>query len=334
VTDITVAESLSRSFWVSCYFGQLVNLAAHAGSQLLSAEEEMAGKPIIVGTDGSEESMRAVEWAAREAALHHSPLRVVSVATLPPRMSWHHPHGRPDAAADVVHQTHARVLASAAERAAELEPGLAVDTQLLFGPPARTLAETTADASMLVVGSHGAGAFSAMALASVSRYAATHGRCPVVVRRQETTSVHREIVVGVGDLDHSADALGFAFEEAALRKARLIAVHAWSCFLPAPGPGDKLTAGERAAANPSHLSPGTGARLQDILTGWQEKYPAVEIGTEIMHAHPAHMLAAASTCADLVVLGRSAGATDRSGVGSVIHAVLHHAMGPVAIVAA
>ncbi|MGI8449346.1 MAG: universal stress protein [Streptosporangiaceae bacterium] len=200
-------------------------------------------------------------------------------------------------------------------------------------PPARTLAEITADASMLVIGSRGAGVFSAMALGSVSRYAATHSRCPVVVRRQETTSVHREIVVGVGDLVHSAAVLGFAFEEAALRKARLIAVHAWSSFLPAPGPGSKLTAGERAAANPSQLSPGTGARLQDILTGWQEKYPAVEIGTEIMHAHPAHVLAAASACADLVVLGRSAGATDRSGVGSVIHAVLHHAQGPVAIVA-
>lgn len=292
----------------------------------------MAGKPIIVGTDGSEESMRAVEWAAREAALRRSPLRVVSVPAPPPRMSWHRPHGRPDAAVEVVHQPYARALTSAAERVAELQPGLAVDTQLLSGPPARTLAETIADASMLVVGSRGTGVFSAMGLGSVSRYAATHSQCPVVITRQET-SAHWEIVVGVGDLDQSAAALGFAFEEAALRKARLTVVHAWSCFLPAPGPGGEPTGRERAAANPSRLSPGTGARLQDILAGWQEKYPAVETGTEITHAHPAHLLAAASACADLVVLGRSAGAIDGPGVGSVIHAVLHHAHGPVAIVA-
>jgi len=36
--------------------------------------------------------------------------------------------------------------------------------------------------------------------------------------------------------------------------------------------------------------------------------------------------------ADLVVLGRSGGGTDGSSVGSVIHAVLHHAHGPVAVV--
>jgi hypothetical protein len=54
----------------------------------------MAGKPITVGTDGSEESLRAVEWAAREAALRSSPLWIVSVPGLPPRMSWHQPQGR------------------------------------------------------------------------------------------------------------------------------------------------------------------------------------------------------------------------------------------------
>ena len=34
----------------------------------------MAAKPIVAGTDGSEESLRAVDWAAREAALRGAPL--------------------------------------------------------------------------------------------------------------------------------------------------------------------------------------------------------------------------------------------------------------------
>ena len=38
----------------------------------------MATKPVTVGVDGSEESLRAVEWAALEARRHASPLRIVS----------------------------------------------------------------------------------------------------------------------------------------------------------------------------------------------------------------------------------------------------------------
>ena len=74
------------------------------------------------------------------------------------------------------------------------------------------------------------------------------------------------------------------------------------------------------------------ARLEDMLHAWQEKYPGVETSTEIMHAHPGRLLAGASARADLVVLGRSGGGTDGSSVGTVTHAVLHHAHGPVAVV--
>ena len=48
----------------------------------------MAAKPIVAGTDGSEESLRAVDWAAREAVLRGAPLRIVSAASLLPRMVW------------------------------------------------------------------------------------------------------------------------------------------------------------------------------------------------------------------------------------------------------
>src|SRR5689334_7791160 len=40
----------------------------------------MAAKPIVAGTDGSEESLRAVDWAAREAVLRGAPLRIVAAA--------------------------------------------------------------------------------------------------------------------------------------------------------------------------------------------------------------------------------------------------------------
>jgi nucleotide-binding universal stress UspA family protein len=295
----------------------------------------MTSKPIIAGTDGSGDSLRAVEWAAREAALRRASLQIVCVPALPPQMSWHQPPGRPDAVAEVVRESYACALAAAMERASELEPELAIETRMLFGPPARTLTETTVDASMLVVGARGAGLFTALVLGSASRYAATHGRCPVVVERQGPADSHREIVVGVGELDQSDAALGFAFEEADLRGARLVVMHAWSCFVPAAAePGSHLAGPERAVTHSGHqLYHGMAARLEDMLAGWREKYPAVETGTEIMHAHPGHLLAQASARADLVVLGRQPGHTGGSGADSVIHTVLHHARGPVAVVA-
>jgi hypothetical protein len=44
-------------------------------------------------------------------------------------------------------------------------------------------------------------------------------------RLSASNCVHRQ--VGIGDLDTCADSLMFVFEEASLRKASLVAVHAW-----------------------------------------------------------------------------------------------------------
>ena len=69
-----------------------------------------------------------------------------------------------------------------------------------------------------------------MMLGSVSRYAAMHARCPVIVVREETGVVHREIVVGIRDPGDTGRALAFAFDEAAQRGATL------TLFTPGTGP--------------------------------------------------------------------------------------------------
>ena len=272
----------------------------------------MATKPVIAGTDGSQESLRAVEWAAREAALHGAPLRIVAIPVLPPRMSPN-PATR-DTVAGLVEHSMSRALAAAAQQAAALEPDLGIETQLLAGAPAEVLVAAGRDASMLVLGSRGAGGFSAMVLGSVSRYVATHAPVPVVVAREETLAEHREIVVGVRDPAHAAAALGFAFEEAVLRKARLLAVHAWSWS--APGH--------------TEVPVEENSRLESTVSTWREKFPEVEARCEVVHAHPGRILAGSSARADLVVLGRHGrGDPHVPGVGSVTHAVLSHAHGPV-----
>lgn len=287
----------------------------------------MAARSVTAATDGSAGSLQAVEWAAREAVLRGEPLRIVSVPALPPRMTPD--PGHRETVAGIMHSAARMALATAAGRAAELEPALAVTTEILSGPPVQALLDAGAEASMLVVGSRGAGRFSAVVLGSVGRYLATHATCPVVVAREETMAVHRQVVIGVRDPDGSAAALEFAFQEAALRKAGLLAVYAVSWTLPPMISVGKLTAEQRAAVDAMRDQSGIVTRLDEVLALWRHKNPGVNTSWEVVHAHPARVLAGASARADLVVLGRpTAGIT----AGSVTHAVLGHAHGPVAIV--
>jgi nucleotide-binding universal stress UspA family protein len=291
----------------------------------------MASKPIVAGTDGSEESLRAVDWAAREAVLRGAPLRIVAAAAAPPRMlsraGGGPGPGEYETVSDILLEHRDQALAAAAERAAKTAPGLLIDTDHLAGMPAEALTESGSGAQMLVVGSRGAGAFTAMLLGSVSRYAASHASCPVVVIRDETAA-HGLVGVGVGDLEHSADAIAFAFEEASLRKASLVAIHAWhtpqteisragQAFTP---PGSQVVAGE------------ADRHLASVLDDCRAKYPDVPVSHEVVHGHPGRALIGLSARADLVVIGRHTRHPGLQGPGSVRHAVLNHAHGPVVIV--
>ena len=167
-----------------------------------------------------------------------------------------------DAVADLLREERDRALAAAARRAAEMAPSVLIDTDSLPGQPAQAVTESGSGALMLVVGSRGIGAFAAMVLGSVSRYATAHASCPVVVVRDETAAVRRQISVGIGDLDSYADSLTFAFEEASLRTASLLVMHAWHtpqtgisrAGSPSPVPG--------SYASRNHVGPGRRVRAE------------------------------------------------------------------------
>lgn len=285
----------------------------------------MTTKSVVAAIDGSEASLRAVEWAAREAALHGVPLRIAAAESLP-KMVVLPLRSERDAALGFVREYRDRALAAAVARAAKMAPGLRIGTDPGEGPAARMVTDIGRDALMLVVGSRGIGAFAAMALGSVARYAADHASCPVVVVRGETAVVRPLVGVGLGDLDNCAGVLAFAFEEAALRKASLLTVHAWH----APQDG-VMWAGDRFPPPGLHVAAAQSARRMTLLiNGWRYKYPDVPVSENLVHGHPGRALAALSARAGLVVLGRHTG---HAGLpGSVRHAVLNHAHGPIAIV--
>jgi nucleotide-binding universal stress UspA family protein len=135
-------------------------------------ETSMSAQPIVAATDGSEESLRAVDWAAREAMLRGAPLRVVCAAALLPRTVSGHGMSDYDTVADTIRKHRDQALAAATERAAQAGPGLLIDADHLDASPAEAVTAAGSGALMLVVGSRGNGAFAAMILGSVSRYAA------------------------------------------------------------------------------------------------------------------------------------------------------------------
>ena len=283
----------------------------------------MATRPVIVGVDGSEESLLAAEWAAMEAKRHGLPLRIVSAPATVPRMQAD--RISPVTVADAVRGTSERALGAAVTRVKEMIPGLEVTTGLLSGPPALAVAASGSDAAMLVVGARGSGGFAAMVLGSVSRHAAHRAACPVIVVRQATMAVHQEVTVGIRDPQETGAALAFAFGEAAVRHADLVAVHArhWS-----PSVLRTLADVTDVPFQPEQISDEAVRSLSAALDRWREKYPGVRVRHDVTRGHPARILANYSARSDLVVIGRHGD----SGIGSVQHTLLLHARGPVAVV--
>jgi nucleotide-binding universal stress UspA family protein len=205
---------------------------------------------------------------------------------------------------------------------------------------------------MFVVGASGIGGYGEVGLGRVSGYLARHANCPlVVVRDDQDRSMSHEIVVGVRDADEAAAALRFAFEEAAVQGARLLAVHCWYWFPPALSlsperryaPGShtgqrRLDATQPASAgldvlDAQALSEDAAMRLAEVLNGWQDKYPGVHVSQNVVHGHPGRVLAGLTSSADLVVLARHEGRGGiRPGSGLIQSAVLNHAEGPVAVI--
>ena len=133
---------------------------------------------IVVGYDGSAGAVRALHWAADEADRRGAELEVVC--------SWRQPLITGPYTLDVLEYLPSAMEDTAAE-AGDLvakEHGVTeVRTMVTDRPASAALIEASRDADLLVVGSHGHGAFAGLLLGSVSLHCATHAGCPVVVVR-------------------------------------------------------------------------------------------------------------------------------------------------------
>ena len=136
---------------------------------------------IVVGFDGSAHSERSIEWAMKEAALHHAPLTVLAVPPVAVSGWTRSPISYPADEADV---ERARTAAQeSVDKVANQIGGErpAVTVRAVNGVPAEELIKAGEDADLLVVGSRGSGGFGRLLLGSVSSQVTHHAPCPVVV---------------------------------------------------------------------------------------------------------------------------------------------------------
>lgn len=106
--------------------------------------------PLVVGTDGSADALRAVDWATEEAALRRCPLRLVYASLWAryevPALSAGGPRRARRTGA-------ARSIAAAAEeRARARRPGVAVTAEVCDEDPVYALLDASDGAAALIVG--------------------------------------------------------------------------------------------------------------------------------------------------------------------------------------
>jgi len=281
--------------------------------------------PLVVGVDGSEPSLRAVDWAADEATLRGVSLRLLYACL------WERYEGA--ALARDIGKPSALpqdIVDAAAQRARERQPGLKVSGDVVFEEPEYALVNEGRKASALVVGTRGRGGLADLLLGSVSLAVAAHAPCPVIVLRgsqdnQATPATHGRVLLGVGEDAKESPAVRFAVEEARRRGVPLEAVQAWRC--PARESTDHpLLAGEPARLHEERAVEALDEALQDLP-------PDVEVHRRTIEGHARTVLVDASHHADLLVVG----ARHRNGhvglqLGRVAHAALHHSACPVAVV--
>ncbi|MFI8359343.1 universal stress protein [Streptomyces sp. NPDC085612] len=306
----------------------------------------MSNAPVIAAVDGSEHSLKALEWASAEAARHRTGLLVAHV--LPDHAQLYagrraslHDRTEPEEIADPVHAW----VRSALGGGRELPEGVVYEA--LEGSVPEALRVVGARGRMLVMGSRGRGGFKALLLGSNSRAVTATAPCPVVVVPHADRGAGADaaeesagrVVLGLHVSETPDDVVVHAFTEAAVRGTTVQVVSAYA-VPPAPAlmvdtpfavipPEGLADEGDGVPAEREMLRAQTRR-----LAPFRGRYPDVPVEQAAVPGDAAGRLVTASASAALVVVGRHHPRRTAMSfqIGSVAHAVLHHAHGPVAIV--
>ncbi|KAA6212289.1 universal stress protein [Streptomyces albofaciens JCM 4342] len=283
---------------------------------------------VVVGFDGSDHAVRALDRAADEAARRGTSLEIVC------GWPWgKHPlpdFGVTDDTGKLLYSSARRLMDAATERVRARAAQVAVSESLTTESAARALLRCGRDAALTVVGTRGHGGFAGLLLGSVSLRVAAHCTTPLMVVRGDGAERHHRVLVGV-ESEADDDALHFAFQEARRCAAELRVLHAWQ--YPAAPHGSHAASYHLTWDELEQLRKGAEAVAQYAVAPLREIYPDVAVHTDTVCQQPGKALVEAGRNADVTVLAAHR-RPRRVGLqlGPVTHAMLHHAHCPVVLV--
>lgn len=287
-----------------------------------------------VGVDGSPDSDRAVEWAARTAEDRAWPLQLATAVTVP-SMFYIEP-----SPARFIENELMNTADDHLARAVEIARRVAGD-QLEIGlvrkscGAAEMLVDASETARTLVLGTRGHGEIAGVLVGSVARSVVAHAKCPtVVIPRPVGDSPRPEemaglpVVVGVDGSVASEAALEMAYGEASARGVTLVAVSVWSdaTVHPALGSTPDDPQWRRVQSMEEQV-------LSERMAGYRELYLDVPVRTIVEREDPVQVLTEQSRQAQLVVVGtRGRGGFRGLLLGSTSFAMLQHTRCPLMVV--
>ena len=292
---------------------------------------------IVAGVDGSAAAHCAARWAARDAERRNATLRLVHAVLPPPTGGYLEPTLSPTLVTERLRTTANVLLQAAADLLSEDHPDLRIETGVQVGSPTRVLLDQSRAATVAtVVGADGAGRLAGAFFGSVTGRLAAHGGGCIVVARPEPhqpVEVPGVVAVGVDGSPHARAAVGFAYEEAALRGATLLAIHTWN-----DKPLNHALGDYPLDINADGIDDREHRLLESELAGWEQKYPDVPVRMRVLRGRPAPNLLRYTTPSgthptQLIVVGsRGRGGFAGLLLGSTSQAVMTHTGCSVAIV--
>ena len=255
-----------------------------------------AKPPIVVGVDGSDQCLHAVQFAVAEAERSGCGVRMVHAL---PELAATSPVV-PVAAYEIFDDVAQQVMQQAEETArATSGDHVRMEKVVRTGPRVHVLVEASEGARLVVVGHRDRSLRERVLTASTSTGVASRAHCPVVCIPSSWTGSdeHARVVVGIKDPEHSRELLSRAFAAASDRRARLRVLHAWRL----QRPYDDIMVGESGA---SVWTAQVTGQLEAATADLRSAFPEVEVEIDVRHQDPASALVAASDEADLLLLGR------------------------------
>jgi len=313
---------------------------SHAAKKVEAAQYEPA-RPhtVLVGLNGSPNSLQTLDWAAAFAKALGWSLHIVCSYSLPQFPIGHIESGYHQIDDGAVQEHAKSVLRRARDRVAPL--GIEVTAAMAHGDPAGVLVEMSKDYGLAVVGAKKSRGLTERILGSVSSAMPAYSRCPVLVvphgkpvsyndpnNRTPFIPKIQRIVVGVDGSDAATTAMGVGAQQAKAWGAELIAV----AGVPVGSTANALNWMPQTLDHEQVLAD-VRAGMDVAINRLEGKNPGLSVRRIVLDGTGAELLVEFSQAADLIVVGsRGRGGFRGLLLGSTSQAVLHNSACPVLVV--